>query len=84
MLLSPVGLSTMTKLAPSQLGGGLVMGIWFLASALGDKLAGVLAGQFESDNLTLFFGQQAGWVAAIGVLLGLLSPWVSKLMGDVR
>jgi POT family proton-dependent oligopeptide transporter len=46
MLLSPVGLSTMTKLAPRRL-VGLVMGIWFLAAALGDKLAGVLAGDFK-------------------------------------
>src|SRR5438105_14867215 len=49
MLLSPVGLSTMTKLAPARL-LGLVMGIWFLAAALGNKLAGVLAGNFEFLN----------------------------------
>ena len=49
MLLSPVGLSTMTKLAPARL-VGLVMGIWFLAAALGNKLAGVLAGEFKSEN----------------------------------
>lgn len=46
MCLSPVGLSTMTKLAPQRL-LGLVMGIWFLAAALGNKLAGVLAGDFK-------------------------------------
>jgi POT family proton-dependent oligopeptide transporter len=49
MCLSPVGLSTMTKLAPTNL-VGLVMGIWFLATALGSKLAGVLAGTFEFIN----------------------------------
>ncbi|MGH7956062.1 MAG: peptide MFS transporter, partial [Opitutaceae bacterium] len=49
MCLSPVGLSTMTKLAPQRL-LGLVMGIWFLAAALGNKLAGVLAGHFESKD----------------------------------
>jgi len=48
LLLSPVGLSVMTKLAPARL-VGLVMGIWFLAAALGNKLAGVLAGEFKSD-----------------------------------
>nr|HPG89436.1 peptide MFS transporter [Hyphomicrobium sp.] len=37
MLLSPVGLSTMTKLAPARM-TGLVLGIWFLAAALGNKL----------------------------------------------
>jgi POT family proton-dependent oligopeptide transporter len=46
MCLSPVGLSTMTKLASARL-LGLVMGIWFLAAALGNKLAGLLAGEFK-------------------------------------
>src|SRR5690606_4917589 len=48
MFLSPVGLSTMTKLAPARL-LGLVMGIWFLAAALGNKLAGLLASEFDAS-----------------------------------
>lgn len=86
MLLSPVGLSTMTKLAPQKL-VGLVMGIWFLAAALGNKLAGVLAGEFKSDNageLATFFLHQALWVAGATVVLLALVPWVKKLMGGVR
>ncbi len=86
MCLSPVGLSTMTKLAPPRL-LGLVMGIWFLGTALGSKLAGALAGTFESDNVTslvTFFWHQALWVggAALGLLL--LVPWLRRLMGGVR
>lgn len=86
MLLSPVGLSTMTKLAPQRL-VGLVMGIWFLAAALGNKLAGVLAGEFKSDNsaeLATFFWHQALWVGAATLALLALVPWVKKLMGGVR
>ena len=86
MLLSPVGLSTMTKLAPKRL-VGLVMGIWFLAAALGNKLAGVLAGEFKSDNadqLATFFWHQALWVGGATVVLLALVPWVKKLMGGVR
>ena len=86
MLLSPVGLSTMTKLAPQKL-VGLVMGIWFLAAALGNKLAGVLAGEFKSDDageLATFFLHQALWVAGATVVLLALVPWVKKLMGGVR
>src|SRR5438477_1546590 len=49
LCLSPVGLSTMTKLAPAKL-VGLVMGIWFLAAALGNKLAGVFASEFTSTD----------------------------------
>ncbi len=86
MLLSPVGLSTMTKLAPPRL-LGLVMGIWFLAAALGNKLAGVLAGDFKSDDpasLVTFFWHQALWVSGATLALFLLVPWLKKLMGGVR
>lgn len=86
MLLSPVGLSTMTKLAPQRL-VGLVMGIWFLAAALGNKLAGVLAGDFKSDNpaeLATFFWHQALGVGVATLILFALVPWVKKLMCGVR
>jgi POT family proton-dependent oligopeptide transporter len=86
MLLSPVGLSTMTKLAPQRL-LGLVMGIWFLAAALGNKLAGVLAGDFKSENpgeLATFFWHQALAVGACTLVLFALVPWVKRLMGGVR
>ncbi len=86
MLLSPVGLSTMTKLAPKRL-LGLVMGIWFLAAALGNKLAGVLAGEFKSEGagqLADFFLQQAMIVGGCTLALFALVPWMKKLMGDVR
>jgi POT family proton-dependent oligopeptide transporter len=86
MCLSPVGLSTMTKLAPQRL-LGMVMGIWFLAAALGNKLAGLLAGEFKSDSpgaLAEFFRNQALLVGGATLVLFLLVPWVKKLMGGVR
>ncbi|HUR59976.1 MAG TPA: peptide MFS transporter [Opitutaceae bacterium] len=86
MCLSPVGLSTMTKLAPARL-VGVVMGIWFLAAALGNKLAGVLAGHFtstDSGELVTFFLKQAMWVGLATVILFSLVPWVKRLMGGVR
>ncbi|MDB6093035.1 MAG: amino acid/peptide transporter [Verrucomicrobia bacterium] len=86
MCLSPVGLSTMTKLAPTKL-AGLVMGIWFLAAALGNKLAGVLAGEFKSDNpgeLATFFWHQAIGVGVCTLVLLSVVPWVKKLMGGIR
>jgi len=83
LCLSPVGLSTMTKLAPARL-VGLVMGIWFLAAALGNKLAGVLAGDFTATNgneLARFFLHQALWVVVATVALLACVPWVKRLMG---
>lgn len=86
LALSPVGLSTMTKLAPANL-VGLVMGVWFLAAALGNKLAGTVAGDFTSTDpqaLSNFFLHQAGWVGLAFVALLVLTPWVKKLMGEVK
>ncbi len=86
LCLSPVGLSTMTKLAPPRL-LGLVMGIWFLAAALGNKLAGVLAGDFKSENageLATFFWHQALGVGVATLVLFALVPWTKKLMCGVK
>jgi POT family proton-dependent oligopeptide transporter len=85
MCLSPVGLSTVTKLAPAKL-VGLMMGAWFLATSLGNKLAGYLSGFFVVDNpwqLTKLYGGIAlGLLVASGILL-LLTPTVKRLMGKV-
>ena len=51
LCLSPVGLSAMTKLAPPRF-VGQVMGMWFLALALGDNLAGQLSGEYDAHDLT--------------------------------
>jgi POT family proton-dependent oligopeptide transporter len=82
LCLSPVGLSAMTKLAPVRV-GGMVMGIWFLASSVGNWLAGKAGGLFESMPLPRLFG----WVAAIcliaAVVLALLIKPTKKMMAGV-
>ena len=86
LLLSPVGLSTMTKLAPARM-TGLVLGIWFLAAALGNKLAGVLGGGFsgaDPTGLAEGFLVQAGLVAVAAGLLFAAAPWVKKLSASAR
>jgi proton-dependent oligopeptide transporter, POT family len=86
LCLSPVGLSLMTKLAPGDF-VGLALGIWFLASAFGNKLAGILAGNFtatDSGALAHSFLVQAGWTGVTAVVLLSLVPWVKRLMGGVR
>jgi len=50
LCLSPVGLSSVTKLAPRKLAGQM-MGVWFLATSLGSVLAGLLAGEFNPDTI---------------------------------
>ena len=86
MCLSPVGLSTVTKLAPLKL-VGIMMGIWFLAAAFGNKLAGYLSGFFVSDNPSrlamLYGGIAVGLLVSAGVLV-LLTPAIKRMMGKVH
>lgn len=86
MCLSPVGLSTVTKLAPVKL-VGIMMGVWFLAASFGNKVAGYLSGFFVANNSTqlvkLYGGIAAGLLISAG-LLALLTPKVKKLMGTVN
>ncbi len=82
LCLSPVGLSMMTKLAPVRM-VGLMMGVWFLAAALGNKLAGILASSFDAKNpetLSTFFLSQAGLVALTLLILLAVTPWVKRMM----
>jgi len=85
MCLSPVGLSTVTKLAPVKL-VGIMMGVWFLATSFGNKLAGYLSGFYVPQSGTLiklYGGIAAGLLVSAG-LLALLTPKVKKLMGTVN
>lgn len=94
LCLSPIGLSIMTKLSPAKL-QGIMMGMWFLASAYGQYVAGLIganmaearenAGKAEA-LLTYTDGyKQLGLYALIaGVVLILISPIVKKLMQEVR
>jgi len=94
LCLSPIGLSLMTKLSPSSI-QGLMMGMWFLASAYGQYVAGLLGADMslahaDASNLekleAFTFGyQQLGIYALIsGFLLTLISPLIKKLMQDVK
>src|SRR5690606_32759248 len=58
LALSPVGLSTVTKLAPQAMAGQM-MGVWFLSLSLGSLLAGQVAGLYESLALPALFGAVA-------------------------
>ena len=83
LCLSPVGLSVVTKLAPVRI-LGLMMGVWFLSNALGNKLAGWAAGFFSTLPLPTLFGSVAGVTLVAAFILFLLLRPVKRLMGDVR
>jgi POT family proton-dependent oligopeptide transporter len=86
MCLSPVGMSTYSKLAPAKLAGS-IMGIWFMSIAVGELLAGFVAGTFNENSipaLVRLFGYSALVVLAGAAVLALLRPWVRKLMSGIQ
>jgi POT family proton-dependent oligopeptide transporter len=86
LCVSPVGLSTVTKLAPARLVGQM-MGVWFLGSSLGKLMAGLIAGSFDPNNLAAMPGRFMDivfYACGVGVVLLLLSRPLARLMGNVR
>jgi len=85
LCLSPVGLSSVTKLAPRRLVGQM-MGTWFLAASLGSLLAGLIAGEFKADAVDKMSASylQIVWVpAAVGLALVILAKPIKRWMGGV-
>jgi POT family proton-dependent oligopeptide transporter len=83
LCLSPVGLSAMTKLAPARI-AGLMMGVWFLATSVGNFIAGRLAGFYESMPLPSLFTNIALFGIVAGLILLPLAPPIKRLMGEVN
>jgi len=85
LCLSPVGLSTTTKLAPQRM-GGLMMGVWFLSISFGSFFGGEIAGSFKNDpgELASLFLKVAAVPFIAGLILAALTPSIKKLMGKVR
>ena len=86
LCLSPVGLSYTTKLSPKRLVGQM-MGMWFLSLSLGNLAAGLIAGEFDANNVAAMPGQYMHIVyftVGLGAVLLALSRPVRKLMGAVR
>ncbi|WP_010255920.1 peptide MFS transporter [Myroides injenensis] len=95
LCLSPIGLSIMTKLSTPNL-QGMMMGMWFLASAYGQYMAGIIGAAMstpDTENASNYDAlisytdgyKELGLYALIaGIALIILSPLIKKLMQDVR
>ena len=83
--LSPVGLSSMTKLAPEKFGGQM-MGVWFLAASLGNLIAGIVGGDVDPEKLEvmtpLFVRTTASLFIAAAVLLLMVRPISNMMKGS--
>jgi POT family proton-dependent oligopeptide transporter len=81
MCISPVGLSAVTKLAPSQI-VGMAMGIWFLSNSAGNMLAGYAGSFFSTMPLGTLFGASAvATLAAAAILVLMLKPVKALMAG---
>lgn len=93
LAISPIGLSLMTKLAPQRL-QGFMMGMWFLASAYGQYVAGLFGAAISPaenaspvEKLAVYsegYKQFAIYAIIAGVLIIAISPLVRKLMREVK
>jgi POT family proton-dependent oligopeptide transporter len=83
LALSPVGLSAMTTLSPARI-AGMSMGVWFLATSVGNFIGGRVAGFYESMALPTLFGSVAGFAIVAGIILLLVTPLMRRLMAGPR
>jgi POT family proton-dependent oligopeptide transporter len=82
LCLSPVGLSSMTKLSPRKFVGQM-MGIWFMATALGNLIAGLVGGNVDPeklDQMPKLFIATTGSLVIAGILLLVMVPFIKKLI----
>ena len=82
LCLSPVGLSSVTKLSPKSLVGQM-MGTWFMGTALGNLIAGLAAGGFQGMSVAELFSSIAKVTGVAGIVLLVLSRPIRRLMGTL-
>lgn len=88
--LYPIGLSAVTKLSPQRLVGQM-MGVFFMALALGNLVAGLFAGQFDDESITAnpnllmdLFGLIVKIMLISGAVVLVFAKPIRKLMGNIR
>ncbi|MBN1205053.1 MAG: peptide MFS transporter [Myxococcaceae bacterium] len=84
LCLSPVGLSSMTKLSPARFTGQM-MGVWFMASALGNLVAGLVGGHVNPENpaeMPELFTNTTLFLLGAAVVLGLLIIPIRRMMAQ--
>jgi POT family proton-dependent oligopeptide transporter len=83
LCLSPVGLSMVTKLSPPRI-VGFMMGVWFFATAMGNYVAGWVAGFLQNRTFSEVFMIAFVTSAVATLILAVLIPPIKKLMAGVR
>jgi len=82
LLLSPMGLSLVSKLSPVRI-TSLMMGGWFLSTSIGNKLSGVLASLWDTyDHKANFFLVNFGLLLFATLIMFLMLRWLNKVMQE--
>ncbi|MFH0805206.1 MAG: oligopeptide:H+ symporter [Patescibacteria group bacterium] len=80
LCLSPVGLSAMNKLAPARV-MSVMMGVWFLASSVGNLIGGTVAGLYETLPLPYLFTVVGASGLGMALLFFLMVKPVKRMLG---
>ncbi len=83
LLLSPIGLSVTTKLAPEAFRAQM-MALYFFSVGLGTSMSGVLAGYYEISREAAYFGILGAVAVVAGVIVFAIAPWISRQMEGVH
>ena len=82
LCLSPMGLSLVSKLAPTRV-TALMMGGWFLATSIGNKLAGMVGGMWERvQSLETIFWINCLSALAAALMIAVMVPWIRRVMDE--
>jgi POT family proton-dependent oligopeptide transporter len=82
LLLSPMGLSLVSKLSPVRI-TSLMMGGWFLATSIGNKLSGVLSGMWDNyDHKAGFFWLNFGLLMVAAIMCFAMLKWLNRIMKE--
>lgn len=82
LFLSPMGLSVVSKLSPTNI-TSLMMGGWFLATSIGNKLSGVLASMWDTyEDKTNFFWVNFSLLLTASLMMFVLLKWLNSIMKE--
>lgn len=83
LMLSPIGLSVTTKLAPEAFRAQM-MALYFFSVGVGTSMSGVLSGFYDPAHELAYFGGLGAVAVCVGIGVFALSPWISRLMEGVH
>lgn len=83
LLLSPIGLSVTTKLAPEAFRAQM-MALYFFSVGIGTSMSGVLAGYYDASREFAYFGTLGVVAVVVGVIVFFFAPWISRHMEGVH